>query len=169
MNMMSYPSKLQDIIKLFESLPDGEKRELLISYAEQASRYRPIDGEDYDLEDIRKDEECTDEVGVFLLVDDDGRAQFRVALGAQVQTLTKALSSILCSGLEGTPVDEVLALPADFVPKLIGAQLVRARSQTVYYVLTRLKSICKVYRDRQRRVDGQNQAANSLPATGGNN
>jgi len=29
---------------------------------------------------------------------------------------------------------------------------VRLRSQTVYYVLTRIKSICKVYLDRQRMV-----------------
>jgi len=32
----------------------------------------------------------------------------------------------------------------------VGAELVRVRSQTIYYVLTRIKSICKVYLDRQR-------------------
>ncbi len=147
---MSYPPKLQEIIQLFESLPDIEKRELLISYAEQAVKYRPAEGEEFVLEDIRKDEECTDEVGVYLQVEESGAARFRIALGPQVQTLTKALTSILCNGLENTKVKDVLALPADFVPAIIGAQLVRARSQTVYYVLTRIKSICKVYHDRQR-------------------
>ena len=46
-----------------------------------------------------------------------------------------------------------MALPADFVPKIVGGHLVRIRSQTVYYILTRIKGICKVYLDRQRRAD----------------
>jgi cysteine desulfuration protein SufE len=44
----------------------------------------------------------------------------------------------------------VLALPSDFVPKIVGGQLVRIRSQTVYYVLTRMKTACRMYRDRRR-------------------
>ena len=34
--------------------------------------------------------------------------------------------------------------------RIVGTELVRIRSQTVYYVLTRIKSICKVWLDRQR-------------------
>jgi cysteine desulfuration protein SufE len=30
-------------------------------------------------------------------------------------------------------------MPTDFVPRIIGAELVRLRSQTVYYVLDRMK------------------------------
>jgi hypothetical protein len=72
----------------------------LISYADQAPKWRPKDGESFDLEDVRKDEECTDTVGVFLKVDGDDRVRFRVTLGPQVQTLTKAMTSILCRGLQ---------------------------------------------------------------------
>jgi cysteine desulfuration protein SufE len=36
------------------------------------------------------------------------------------------------------------------VTRIVGTELVRIRSQTVYYVLTRIKSICKVWLDRQR-------------------
>jgi cysteine desulfuration protein SufE len=43
-----------------------------------------------------------------------------------------------------------LDLESDFVPKIVGAQLVRVRSQTTYYILSRLKGICKVWMDRQR-------------------
>jgi cysteine desulfuration protein SufE len=145
-----YPKKLQDIIALFESLPDEEKRNLLIDYAERASRCEPKEGETFDLEDIRKDEECTDTVGVFLKVDAEKRAHFRISLGPQVQTLTKAMTSILCKGLENCGLTEIFDLPADFVPKIVGGQLVRIRSQTVYYILTRIKSACKVYLNRQR-------------------
>jgi cysteine desulfuration protein SufE len=76
-----YPKKLATIIGLFESLPDEEKRENLIAYSEQARKQEPKQGESFDLEDIRKDEECADTVGVYLQVDDEQRAKFKIALG----------------------------------------------------------------------------------------
>ena len=147
---MNYPAKLQAIIDLFTSLPEEEKRENLIAYAEQSKKHEPQAGETFTLEDIRKDEECTDTVGVYLSVDDGGHVHFRVTLGEKVQTLTKAMTSILCRALDGSTVEEVLEMPSDFVPQIVGGQLVRIRSQTVYYVLTRMKSACRVYRDRLR-------------------
>ena len=109
---------------------------------DQAKRHEPRVGETFDFEDTRKDAECTDTVGIFLRVDVEQRVRFRVTLGPQVQTLTRAMAVILCTGLEGATVEEVLALPADFVPRIVGAQLVRIRSQTVYYVLMRMKEAC---------------------------
>ncbi len=146
-----YPPKLEEIIQLFEALSDAEKREGLISYADSAKNQAPRDGETFDLEDVRKDEECTDTVGVFLKVHPETRgAHFRVTLGPHVQTLTKAMTSILCKGLEGLTPQEILDVPADFVPRIVGADLVRQRSQTVYYILTRMKSVSKVWLNRQR-------------------
>jgi len=147
---MNYPPKLSAIIELFSGLSDAEKRETLISYADQARSQEPKEGESFALEDIRKDEECTDTVAVFLRLDDEGKAHFRVTLGPQVQTLTRAMSSILCKGLDGIAPTEVLEIPSDFVPKIVGAELVRVRSQTVYYLLTRMKSVIKVWLQRQR-------------------
>jgi cysteine desulfuration protein SufE len=84
-----------------------------------------------------------------------------VTLGPQVQTLTKAMSSILCKGLDGITPEEVLAIPADFVPKIVGAELVRLRSQTVYYLLTRMKGVAKVWLNRRRSeaAEGQDSPA----------
>lgn len=147
---MSYPPKLSAIIDLFSGLSDAEKRETLIAYADQARSQEPREGETFDLEDIRKDEECTDTVAVFLRLNEEGGAHFRVTLGPQVQTLTKAMSSILCKGLDGITPAEILEIPADFVPKIVGAELVRVRSQTVYYLLTRMKGVAKVWLQRQR-------------------
>ncbi len=149
-----YPPKLQAIVDLFQMLPEEEKRENLIAYAEQAKSQGPREGETFDLEDVRKDEECTDTVGVFLRVDPENHAHFRVTLGPQVQTLTKAMTSILCKGLEGTSPEEIMEIPADFVPKIVGGQLVRIRSQTVYYILTRMKSTCRVFLNRRRAAQG---------------
>jgi len=100
--------------------------------------------------DVRKDEECTDTVGVYLHVDAEGKAHIRMTLGPEVQTLTRAMTAILCKGLDGATPQEILDLQSDFVTRIVGTELVRVRSQTVYYVLTRIKSICKVWLDRQR-------------------
>jgi cysteine desulfuration protein SufE len=147
---MAYPPKLSAIIELFSGLPDAERRETLISYADQSRLQEPREGEVFDMEDVRKDEECTDTVAIFMRLDEHGDAHFRVTLGPQVQTLTRAMSSILCKGLEGITPEEVLAVPADFVPRIVGAELVRVRSQTVYYLLTRMKGVAKVWLQRRR-------------------
>ena len=145
-----YPKKLNQIITLFESLPEDERRETLVSYADNAKKQEPRESEKFDLVDVRKDEECTDTVGVYLHVDEDDRAHIRMTLGPEVQTLTRAMTSILCKGLDGATPQEILDLPSDFVTRIVGAELVRVRSQTTYYVLTRIKSICRVYLDRER-------------------
>jgi cysteine desulfuration protein SufE len=145
-----YPTKLNKIINLFESLPEDERRETLVSYADSANKQEPREGETFDLVDVRKDEECTDTVGVYLHVDENGRALIRMTLGPEVQTLTRSMAAILCKGLEASTPQEILDLPSDFVTRIVGTELVRIRSQTVYYVLTRIKSICKVWLDRQR-------------------
>src|SRR3954468_18010372 len=145
-----YSSKLDKIINLFESLPEDERRETLVSYADNAKKQEPREGENFDLVDVRKDEECTDTVGVYLHVNDEGKAHIRMTLGPEVQTLTRAMTAILCKGLDGATPQEILDLPSDFVSRIVGAELVRVRSQTTYYVLTRIKSICKVWLDRER-------------------
>ena len=148
--MTGYPAKLNKIIHLFEILPEEERRETLVSYADVAKKQEPRAGEQFDLQDIRKDEECADTVGVYLHVDNQGKAQIRMTLGPEVQTLTRAMTAILCKGLEGTTPQEILDLPSDFITRIVGSELVRVRSQTIYYVLTRIKGICKAYLDRQR-------------------
>jgi cysteine desulfuration protein SufE len=145
-----YPPKLAAIVSLFENLPEDEKRETLISYADQAARCAPVENETYDLEDVRKDEECTDTVGIFMKVSAGRQVHFRVSLGPQVQILTRAMTSILCKGLDSSTIETVLEVPADFVPRIVGGQLVRVRSQTVYYVLTRMKSACRAFLNRER-------------------
>lgn len=142
--MQAYPAALDELISFFEALPEGERRENLIDLAAQAASHAPKDGERYGLEDVRKDAECTDTVGIHLRLDDGGRAQFAISLGPKVQTLTRALAVILCRGLNGCTLEEVVSVPGDFVPRIIGAELVRLRSQTVYYVLNRMKEAAKL-------------------------
>src|SRR5205814_9531743 len=77
---------------------------------------------------------------------------FSVNATSPTESSTLSLHDALpiCKGLEGATPLEILDLPSDFVTRIIGTELVRVRSQTTYYVLTRIKGICKVYLDRQR-------------------
>jgi len=152
-----YPEPLADIIDLFEHLPEQERRENLIVMSDNAAKQEPKEGEEFDLEDVRKDEECTDTVGIFLRVDEADRVHFAVTLGPLVQTLTKAMTSILCRGLNGATLQEVLDVPADFVPRIVGADLVRLRSQTVYYVLSRMKGATKAFMMRRALKQGEGE------------
>lgn len=149
---MAYPPPLQELIDLFEHLPEAERRETLIDFADAAKSCGPKEGEVFELQDVRKDEECTDTVGVFLRAESGDKAFFAIELGPKVQTLTKAMTAILCRSLNGVPLKEILEVPTDFVPRIIGAELVRLRSQTVYYVLSRMKTAVKMLLDRRRAL-----------------
>lgn len=153
-----YPEPLHDIIDLFEHLPEQERRENLIVMSDSAGKQEPKEGERFDLEDVRKDEECTDTVGIYLRVEEGDRAHFAVTLGPKVQTLTKAMTTILCRGLNGAKLQEILDVPADFVPRIIGAELVRLRSQTVYYVLGRMKTAVRMFMDRRRAEEASSKS-----------
>ena len=135
----SFPSKLSQIIDFFESLSETERRENLVSFAERAKNWEPISNEQFDFEDVRKDEQCTDTVGIFLKVK-DGKLSFRISMGPKVQTPTRALATILCQVMEGSTLEETLAVNKECIAKIVGEKLVRLRSQTVYYLLSRMQS-----------------------------
>ncbi|QSR88939.1 SufE family protein [Methylacidiphilum caldifontis] len=141
--MEDLPKSLRDIISTFEVLGEEERREMLIAYSEAYSQFSPKEDERYVLTDVRKDEECTDTVGVYLLSDEEGKVYFRMHLGPHVQTLTKAMTSILCQGLNGSFPQQIIEMPSTFISKIVGGELFRIRSQTVYYVLGRMKNACK--------------------------
>lgn len=132
-----YPPRLQAIADLFAGLTESARRELLIHYAAGVSRFAPQPGERFDIEDVRHDAECTDKVGIHLRMADG--CHFRVTLGPEVQTLTRALAGILCEGLDGLPPRDVQALPESYVDAVVGTELIRLRSRTVYYILRRMK------------------------------
>ena len=146
--MQAYPAALSELITFFESLPEGERRENLIDLAAASAAHAPKESETFDLEDVRKDAECTDTVGVHVKIEDNDRIHFAVSLGPKVQTLTRALTTILCRGLNGCTLREVMEVPQDFVPRIIGAELVRLRSQTVYYILGRMKQAVQMLQNQ---------------------
>ena len=145
----SVPQPLQEIIDFYESLPDDEKREALINEADLAEQYAPQDEDFFDLEDIRKDNECSDTVGIFVKATENDAVLFKISLGEKVQTLTRALSVILCKGLKDCSAGEITNLPESFVPRIVGSELYRLRSRTIYYMLRRLKEAVQKLADQK--------------------
>jgi 8-oxo-dGTP diphosphatase len=107
--------------------------------ADTVSRYAPKADISYHVEDVRQDTQCSDTVGIHLHHDPLHGTQLAISLGCKVQTLTRAMSSILCQGLAGAPLAAVAQLPPNFVEKIVGQKLVLLRAQTIYYVLERVK------------------------------
>ena len=141
---MRCPEKLQEIISVFESLCEEERRENLVNYSLGADKWQPAENETFDIEDVRKDEQCIDTVGIHLRIKEK-KAQFRVTLGPNVQTLTRAMTTILCDGLDNCEIDEILQLPADFIEKIVGTPLITTRSKTIYYMFHRMKEALADY------------------------
>lgn len=139
MENSTHPKKLSKIIDFFESLSDDEKRENLLSYANKSKAWEPLLDQIYDFEDIRKDEQCLDTVGIYLKVNQE-KVFFNVSMGPKVQTLTRALASILCEALEGANIEQVLTVKDECISRIVGEKLVRLRSQTVYYLIRRMRS-----------------------------
>ena len=137
--MSPYPPPLTELIEFFENLSEPERRENLIDLAEAVRHHAPLPGEVFDISDVRKDAECTDTVGIYLRIDSERHTHISVSLGPKVQTLTRAMATLLCRGLNGTTPEELQTIPQDFVARIVGQDLVRLRSQTVYYMLSRVK------------------------------
>lgn len=145
----SFPQALQQIIDFYEGLPDDEKREALINEAALAEQYAPEDGDHFDMEDVRKDNECSDTVGIFIKATGSDTILFKISLGEKVQTLTRALSVILCKGLKNCSTAEITNLPESFVPRIVGSELYRLRSRTIYYMLRRLQEAVQKLADQR--------------------
>ena len=136
--MEKRPEKLTELIHFFESLQENERRENLMLFANNAEKWVPEEQVNYCIKDIRKDEHCTDEVGIFVL-SVKNEISFRVSLGEKVQTLTRAISSILCEVSEKQDKNTIRAINRNDISRIVGHELVRLRSQTVYYILDRMQ------------------------------
>jgi len=83
-------------------------------------------------------------VGVFIADDGEGLV-WRMQYGKDVQILTRAIGTILSDGLNHAKPEEVISLPADVIHQIIGQQLFRNRSQSIYYIFNRIKQAMKRY------------------------
>jgi 8-oxo-dGTP diphosphatase len=158
------PPALHALVQHFEALSEQERREGLIDLAAASVRHAPSDAHSYEYEDVRKDTECSDSVGIHLRVDAEQRVQLAISMGCQVQTLTRAMATVLCRGVAGVTLEEVAELSPEFVERIVGQKLVMLRARTVYYILDRVKeAAARLLSQRLQSAPPVNSASTSAP------
>ena len=108
---MSLPPKLQEIVDDFATMTREEKLETLIGYAETMpalpDRFKA------ERDKMEAVPECMTPVFLFAEKQGDGGIAFHFDIPPQSPTV-RGLTSILANGLNGTKLEEILSVPADF-------------------------------------------------------
>ncbi len=108
---MTLPAKLQEIVDDIASMSREEKLETLIAYAESMpdlpERFRD---ERSNMEPVP---ECMTPVFIIAEKDSSGGIAFYLDIPKQSPTV-RGLASILTNGLNGSSLEEIISVPADF-------------------------------------------------------
>ena len=108
---MPLPPKLQEIVDDFASMTREEKLETLIGYAET---FPPLPERFHEARSkMEPVPECMTPVFLIAEKQADGGIVFHVDCPPQSPTV-RGLASILMQGLNGSSLEEILAVPADF-------------------------------------------------------
>lgn len=132
----SLPPELGRVLDLFSHLGREQTMQALVDYAnrfpELPDRFAALAaGEEH------KVHECMTPVALFSEVD-DGTIRFYADVPRNAPTI-RALLSILMTGLNGRPPEDVLAIPPDFVSKLMRNVGLSTRERGLQAILARMK------------------------------
>ncbi len=136
-SFMSLPPKLQEIVDDFASMSREEKLETLIGYAETLP---PLpDRLKAERDKMEAVPECMTPVFLIAEKGDDSNINFYVDIPPQSPTV-RGLAAILLNGLDGTTLEEVLSVPADFyLPMNLGEAVSQQRLNGFMGVLAHMK------------------------------
>ncbi len=129
---------LETQVKHFETLDNRDRIQALIELAQNASKLEPKQTDNWDLTEIRQDQECLDEMGLYLRRNKN-TLELAATVGNEATTLTRALTAVLIKHLNGETPARILGLKVSFVPRLVGESLLRQRRNAAYYPLRRLQ------------------------------
>jgi len=108
---MPLPAKLQEIVDDFASMTREEKLETLIAYAET---FPPLpDWLIAKRDSMEPVPECMTPVFLFAEKQASGGLHFYLDIPPQSPTV-RGLASILANGLDGSRLEEIISVPADF-------------------------------------------------------
>jgi cysteine desulfuration protein SufE len=130
------PPELERVLDLFSRLGREQTMQALVDYAnrfpELPDRFAALAaGEEH------KVHECMTPVALFSEVD-DGAIRFFADVPRNAPTI-RALLSILMSALNGRPPEDVLAIPPDFVSRLMRNVGLSTRERGLQAILARMK------------------------------
>jgi cysteine desulfuration protein SufE len=134
---MPLPPKLQEIVDDFASMSREEKLETLIGYAETMpalpARFKE------ERENMEAVPECMTPVCLFAEKEKDGGILFHLDIPPQSPTV-RGLASILTNGLNGSTLQEILSVPADFfLPMKLDEAISQQRLNGFMGVLAHMK------------------------------
>jgi sulfur transfer protein SufE len=129
---------LEAQVQHFETLDNSARIKALITLAQNVSQLEPKHHETWDLTEIRQDQECLDEMGLYLR-HNKNTLELAATVGSEATTLTRALTAVLVQHLNGETKDRILELKDSFVPRLVGESLMRQRRNAAYYPLRRIQ------------------------------
>ena len=132
---MSMPEPLAEVVSEFGEVSGQDKLKLLLEFAEELPPL-PADLEEAAMEPVP---EC--QSPLFLHVDAADRERVRLYFSAPPEApTTRGFASILATGLDGQPADDILAVPDDFYAELGLAKLISPlRLRGMSAMLTRIK------------------------------
>ncbi|MGH7567180.1 MAG: SufE family protein [Gemmatimonadota bacterium] len=132
----SLPPELDRVLDVFSRLGREQTMQALVDYAnrfpELPDRFVALAASEE-----HKVHECMTPVALFSEVD-DGRIRFYADVPRNAPTI-RALLAILMSGLNGRPAEDVLAIPADFVSRLMRNVGLSTRERGLQAILARMK------------------------------
>jgi sulfur transfer protein SufE len=129
---------LEQQVQHFETLDNSARIKALIELAQNVSSLEPKKTDIWDLTEIRQDQECLDEMGLYLRHNNNS-LELAATVGSEATTLTRALTAVLVKHLNGETKDRILELKDSFVPRLVGESLLRQRRNAAYYPLRRIQ------------------------------
>ena len=132
---MSMPAALAEVVSEFGEVSGQDKLKLLLEFAEELPPL-PADLEEAAMEPVP---EC--QSPLFLHVDAADRGRVRLYFSAPPEApTTRGFASILATGLDGQPADDILAVPDDFYAELGLAKLISPlRLRGMAAMLARIK------------------------------
>jgi sulfur transfer protein SufE len=131
-------ASLEHRIEELQALPRDAQITNLIALASDLKQLAPNAGETWDVRDVRQDLECADTVGLYVRRDSNG-VRLAAEVGAEVTTLTKALTALMVQHLDGETPTAIASVTASQLSGIVPESLLRQRQNTVNYAVQRLQ------------------------------
>ena len=132
---MTLPAPLAEVVSDFQEVDGQDKLKLLLEFADELPPL-PADLEEAAMEPVP---EC--QSPLFLHVDAADRGNVRLFFSAPAEApTTRGFASILATGLDDQPADDILAVPDDFYSDLgLAALISPLRLRGMSAMLARIK------------------------------
>lgn len=137
-DLNDYPTKLREIIEVFEWINATERAEILLDYSDRFQDVPPEVATRPFPEENRV-QRCESEAYVFVQPVEDDSLNFHFAVENPQGVSARALAAILQESLSGGPVEDVLNIPHDIVQRVFGQRISMGKGEGLLGMVSLLK------------------------------